>query len=39
MKPLTEKRRQWAWFIALWTGGLVSLYVLTQIFRWLVRIG
>ena len=39
MKPLTEKQRQWAWFIGLWAGGLIFLFGLTQLFRWLVRIG
>jgi uncharacterized membrane protein len=39
MKPLTEKQRQWCWFIALWAGGLITLATLTQVFRWLIRLG
>ena len=28
MKRLTEKQRQWAWFIALWCGGLSTMLLL-----------
>ena len=37
MRPLTENQRQWAWFIALWLLGLLSMMVLGLVFRWVVR--
>jgi uncharacterized membrane protein len=39
MKRLTEKHRQWAWFVALWAGGLVAVFMLAQALRWLMKIG
>ena len=37
MKRLTDAQRQWVWFIALWTGGLVATALLALLFRWVVR--
>lgn len=36
MKRFTEKQRQWIWFAGLWCGGLVSVYVLAQLVRWII---
>ena len=38
MKRLTEKSRQWVWFLALWAGGLTAAYLLAQAIRLLMRI-
>jgi hypothetical protein len=37
MKRPTEALRQWAWFIALWVGGLATAALIALIFRWVVR--
>jgi len=39
MKFLTDTRRQWLWFAALWCGGLLSVALLAAITRWIVRLG
>ncbi len=38
MKALTEKRRQWLWFTALWCGGLIAVFLLAYLARWLISI-
>ena len=38
MKPLTEKQRQWIWFIMLWCGGLTATLLLSYAIRWIVRL-
>ena len=38
MKPLTEKQRQWLWFTALWTGGLVTALTLSSIIRFMISL-
>jgi hypothetical protein len=39
MKRLDAKQRQWAWFVALWVGGLAAVTLLALVARWMVRIG
>ena len=36
MKALTEKKRQWLWFVVLWCGGLVGVFMLSYFVRWLI---
>jgi hypothetical protein len=36
MKALTEKKRQWLWFAALWCGGLITTFLLSYLARWLI---
>ena len=36
MKALTEKKRQWLWFAALWCGGLITAFLLSYLARWLI---
>jgi len=31
------KAKQWLWFLALWLGGLVAVYVLTYPLKLLIR--
>jgi uncharacterized membrane protein len=38
MKALTEKQRQWLWFTALCCGGLISVFLLAYLTRWLISI-
>ena len=38
MKALTDKQRQWLWFVALWCGGLVAVFLLSYLARWLIAI-
>jgi len=38
MKPFTKKQRQWAWFIALWCGGLAAVLLLARLIRWMMKI-
>ena len=35
MRALTEKKRQWTWFVGLWLGGITATYLLAKIARWL----
>jgi len=36
MKAVTEKKKQWMWFVGLWCGGLFATAMLSQAFRWLI---
>jgi len=38
MKRLTEKKRQWAWFVGLWCGGLSAALLLGYAIRWMMGI-
>ncbi len=38
MRPLTDKQKQWAWFVGLWFAGLVSVALLAYTFRWIIRL-
>ena len=38
MKALTEKQRQWAWFVGLWFAGLAFVALLAYGMRWVVRL-
>jgi uncharacterized membrane protein len=38
MKPFTKKKRQWAWFIGLWCGGLSAVLLMSYIIKWMMRI-
>ena len=35
MKTLTEKQRQWLWFVGLWVGGISATLLLARVTRWL----
>lgn len=30
---LSEKQKQWLWFIGLWCGGLASVFILAKIIK------
>ena len=36
MNRITEKKRQWLWFAALWCGGLAATLALSYLLRWIV---
>lgn len=36
MKSITEKKKQWMWFAALWGGGLAATALLAYTIRWVV---
>jgi uncharacterized membrane protein len=36
MNRLTERQRQWLWFAALWCGGLMAVFLLSYLARWLI---
>ncbi len=38
MKPPTDTRKQWIWFVVLWCGGLLSVALLAQMVRWIIRL-
>ncbi|MEJ2219255.1 MAG: hypothetical protein P8X80_00405, partial [Desulfobacterales bacterium] len=38
MKAFTEKQRQWVWFAVLWCGGLIAVFLLSYMVRWLIKI-
>jgi len=38
MKALTEIKRQWLWFAALWCGGLMATALMAYLFRWVISI-
>ncbi len=38
MKPLTDKQRQWIWFILLWCGGLIGTLLLSYAMRWVIQL-
>jgi hypothetical protein len=38
MKPLTEKQRQWMWFVGLWCSGLAAVLLLAYLIRWMMKI-
>ena len=37
MKALKKKKRQWLWFAALWCGGLIAVFILSYLVRWLIK--
>ena len=38
MKPLTDRQKQWAWFVGLWFAGLASMALLAHGMRWVIRL-
>jgi hypothetical protein len=36
MKAPTDRRRQWAWFAALWASGALAAFALAYLARWLI---
>jgi len=38
MKALTEKQRQGVWFAVLWCAGLLAVFLLSYLTRWLISI-
>ena len=36
---LSKKQKQWAWFIALWCGGLIAALTLGYIIKFLMFLG
>ena len=39
MKPLTEKQRQWLWFVGLFAGGLIAMLLLAGLVKMVLKIG
>jgi hypothetical protein len=37
MKPVTEKQKQWLWFIGLWFTGLGTTALLAYAVRWVMK--
>jgi hypothetical protein len=37
MRALTEKQRQWLWFVVLCCAGLVGTWALAFFARWLIK--
>ncbi len=38
-QPTNDKRKQWIWFIALWCGGLLSVFTLSLFIKLIMNIG
>jgi hypothetical protein len=38
MSPITEKQKQWLWFIGLWLGGLLAVLLMAALIRLLMGI-
>ncbi len=38
MSPITEKQKQWLWFVGLWLGGLSAVLLLAVFIRLLMGI-
>jgi hypothetical protein len=38
MKALTNRQRQWLWFVGLWLGGLSATLLLAAVIRLIVAI-
>ena len=38
MKRLTKKQVQWAWFIALWCGGLMAVLTMSYVIRLMINV-
>lgn len=36
MKSITDKKKQWGWFAALWCGGLAATALLAYAIRWII---
>jgi hypothetical protein len=36
MKPITDKSKQWLWFIGLWCGGLTAMGLVVNAVRFLI---
>ena len=36
MKAPTDKNKQWLWFAALWSGGLMTAFFLSYLVRFLI---
>jgi len=38
MKALTDRQKQWAWFVGLWFTGLGATALLANTVRWILRL-
>jgi hypothetical protein len=38
-QPTNRKFKQWMWFVALWCGGLLSVFALSMIIKMIMNIG
>lgn len=38
LKPQGKKKKQWAWFVALWLGGLAAMFLLAGIIKAIMAI-
>lgn len=38
-KPTDPKWKQWAWFVGLWFGGLLSVFALSLVIKAVMNIG
>ena len=38
MKALTDRQKQWAWFVGLWCASLAAMALVISVIRWIVRI-
>lgn len=36
MKTLTDRQRQWMWFVLLWCSGLLAALGLSYLARWML---
>jgi len=39
MMPITEKKRQWLWFVGLWSAGLAVVFLLAFATRFFLSAG
>lgn len=37
--PTNPKWKQWAWFVGLWLGGLLSVFALSLVIKLVMNIG
>ncbi len=37
-QPISEKKKQWLWFVALWCGGFATLFVISLMIKLIMGI-
>lgn len=38
-RPISQKQKQWLWFIALWCGGFATLLIISSVIKLIMNIG